>query len=64
MRQSTQRSATVTVVGYEERAKAELLKRIRRVLREHRPPVVDPWVFDAEAEEDFELSFDGLKQPG
>lgn len=61
MRQSTQRSPSVTVVGYEEPAKAELIKRIRRVLKECRPPVVDPWVFDAEAEEEFELSFDSLR---
>lgn len=62
MRQSTQRSPSITVVGYEEPAKAELLKRIRRVLDKCRAPVNDPWVFDAEAEEEFELSFDDLQR--
>ncbi len=56
MQQSTKSSPFLPVYSYEERAKAELVKQLRRALREHLAE--RGWEFDAEAEQEFEQSFE------
>ncbi|MCK9361410.1 hypothetical protein M0Q28_04250 [Patescibacteria group bacterium] len=53
MQQSTKRSFVLPVYGYEEHAKAELAKQVRRALRTHLAE--RGWDFDPE---EFEESFD------